>query len=77
MSWSKIDGSQPYTVNTLYRDRRIPKSVEASFGMVGVRRWGLMPTKDPPSWISVVVKIALDWRFLIALAILARVLLNR
>jgi hypothetical protein len=45
--------------------------------MVGVRRWGLMPTKDPPSWISVAIKVVLDWRFLIALAVLVRTLLKR
>ncbi len=36
-----------------------------------------MPKKEPDNWLSVAVRIVLDWRFLLALAILARVLLNR
>jgi hypothetical protein len=33
--------------------------------------------KPEPNWLSVVIKVALDWRFLEALAVLVRVLLNR
>ena len=36
-----------------------------------------MPTKEPARWLSVAVSIALDWRFLTAMAVLLRVLLNR
>jgi hypothetical protein len=36
-----------------------------------------MPKHEPGSWLSVVVSVALDWRFLIALVILLRVLLHR
>lgn len=36
-----------------------------------------MPKQEPVRWLSVAIKVALDWRFLIALAILLRVLLNR
>jgi hypothetical protein len=38
---------------------------------------GGCPKKEPGDWLSVVIKVALDWRFLLALAILIRVLLNR
>jgi hypothetical protein len=36
-----------------------------------------MRQKEPGDWLSVAIRIVLDWRFLIALAILLRVLLNR
>jgi hypothetical protein len=48
----------------------------AASGPADVRRWGGMPGKEP-SWLQVVIKIVLDWRFLMALAVLIRVLLNR
>jgi hypothetical protein len=35
-----------------------------------------MPKREP-RWLKVVVKVALDWRFLRSVAILIRVLLNR
>ena len=35
-----------------------------------------MPQKEP-LWLQVVIKIVLDWRFLIPLAVLIRVLLNK
>jgi hypothetical protein len=35
-----------------------------------------MPRKEP-KWLQVVIRIVLDWRFLLALAVLVRVLLNR
>jgi hypothetical protein len=35
-----------------------------------------MPRKEP-TWLQVAIRIVLDWRFLLALAILIRVLLNR
>jgi hypothetical protein len=35
-----------------------------------------MPRKEP-SWLQVASGIVLDWRFLLALAVLIRVLLNR
>jgi hypothetical protein len=47
-----------------------------SLGPTGVRRWGRMP-KPEPRWLTVVVRVALDWRFLIAVAVLIRVLLKR
>jgi hypothetical protein len=50
--------------------------LEASLGPTDVRRWGGMP-KPEPKWLTVAVRVALDWRFLIAVAILIRVLLNR
>jgi hypothetical protein len=46
-----------------------------STGPADVRRWGGMP-KPEPRWLTVVVRVALDWRFLIAVAILIRVLLR-
>jgi hypothetical protein len=36
-----------------------------------------MPKKEPGNWLSVVIRVALDWRFLLALAVLVRVLLNQ
>jgi hypothetical protein len=36
-----------------------------------------MPKREPGNWLKVVVRIVLDWRFLITFAILLRVLLNR
>jgi hypothetical protein len=36
-----------------------------------------MLKKKPGDWLSVVIRVALDWRFLLALAVLARVLLNK
>jgi hypothetical protein len=36
-----------------------------------------MARKEPGNWLSVAVEIALDWRFLLAVAILVRVLLNK
>jgi hypothetical protein len=33
--------------------------------------------QEPASWLSVVIRVALDWRFLLALAVLARILLSR
>jgi hypothetical protein len=36
-----------------------------------------MAKKEPGNWLSVAVEIALDWRFLLAVAVLARVLLNK
>ena len=36
-----------------------------------------MPKTEPVTWLSVVIKIALDWRFLLALAVQARMLLNK
>lgn len=36
-----------------------------------------MPTKEPVRWLSVAISVVLDWRFLIAAAVLLRVLLNR
>lgn len=36
-----------------------------------------MPHKEPARWLFVAVRVVLDWRFLIAMAILLRVLLNR
>jgi hypothetical protein len=37
-----------------------------------------MPKKKPvKNWLSLVIKIVLDWRFLLAFAVLARVLLSR
>ena len=45
-------------------------------GSVDVRRWDGMP-KPEPRWLTVVIKVALDWRFLIAVVVLIRVLLNR
>jgi hypothetical protein len=36
-----------------------------------------MPKRESENWLKVVVRIVLDWRFLIALAVLLRVLLNR
>jgi hypothetical protein len=50
--------------------------VDAVPGSVDVRRWGRMPEREP-QWLTVVIKVALDWRFLVAVAILVRVLLNR
>ena len=41
-----------------------------------MRRWGGMP-KPEPRWLTVVIQVALDWRFLIAVAILIRVLLKK
>jgi hypothetical protein len=35
-----------------------------------------MPSPEP-RWLKVAIKIVLDWRFLIALAVLIRVLLNK
>lgn len=35
-----------------------------------------MPKAEPPTWLTVAIKIVLDWRFLLALAILVRVLLR-
>ena len=32
--------------------------------------------QEPASWLSVVIRVALDWRFLLALAVLARILLS-
>jgi hypothetical protein len=57
------------------KDRRDPEAVDAVSGSVDVRRWGGMP-KPEPRWLTVVVRVALDWRFLIAVAILIRVLLK-
>jgi hypothetical protein len=36
-----------------------------------------MPHKEPVRWLEVAVRVVLDWRFLIALALLLRVLLHR
>jgi len=36
-----------------------------------------MPSKEPVHWLSVAVRIVLDWRFLIAVAVVLRILLNR
>jgi hypothetical protein len=37
-----------------------------------------MPKKKPVhDWLSVAIRIVLDWRFLLALAVLVRVLLNK
>jgi hypothetical protein len=33
--------------------------------------------KEPENWLSIAIRIVLDWRFLLALAILLRMLLNR
>ena len=49
---------------------------EAASGPTDVRRWGGMPKKEP-LWLQVVIRVVLDWRFLVALAVLIRVLLNR
>lgn len=35
-----------------------------------------MPKAEPPKWLTVAIKIVLDWRFLVALAVLVRVLLR-
>jgi len=59
-----------------YKDRRDPGAVDAVPGSVDVRRWGEMP-KLEPLWLKVVIRVVLDWRFLMALAVLARVLLKR
>jgi hypothetical protein len=53
----------------------ILKPYRAVSGSVDVRRWGSMP-RNEPRWLKV-VRIVLDWRFLVGLAALARVLLNR
>jgi hypothetical protein len=38
----------------------------------------MSPSKEPArSWLNVAVRIVLDWRFLIALAVLVRILLNK
>ena len=34
-----------------------------------------MPRREP-NWLKVVISVVLDWRFLMALAVLARVLLR-
>jgi hypothetical protein len=36
-----------------------------------------MAKKEPGNWLSVAVEVALDWRLLLAVAILVRVLLNK
>jgi hypothetical protein len=36
-----------------------------------------MPRNEPGDWLTVAVRIVLDWRFLIAVAIGLRILLNR
>lgn len=41
------------------------------------RRWGLMPKPEPDVRLTVVIRIVLDWRFLLAVAVLVRTLLNR
>lgn len=49
-----------------------------SHGIDRCKEVGLMPKKKPVSnWLSLVIKIVLDWRFLLALAVLVRVLLNK
>lgn len=35
-----------------------------------------MPRREP-QWLRVAIRVVLDWRFLLALAVLVRVLLNR
>ena len=35
-----------------------------------------MPQAEPQRWLTVAIKIVLDWRFLLALAVLVRVLLR-
>jgi hypothetical protein len=49
----------------------------ATYGPAEVRRWGQMPRKEPGDWLTVAVRIVLDWRFLIAVAVVLRILLNR
>ena len=51
------------------------KPLGTSSGPTDVRRWGGMP-KPEPKWLKVVIRVALDWRFLIAAAILIRALLR-
>ncbi len=36
-----------------------------------------MPKHEPGNWLKVAIRVVLDWRFLVAFAILIRVLLNR
>jgi hypothetical protein len=47
------------------------------YGSPDVRRWGRMPRKEPRDWLQVAITVAVDWRFVMVLAILIRVLLNR
>ena len=68
-----VRGTQPYLVMR-QKDRRDPETVDAVSGSVEVRRWGRMPKRA--SWLKVAVMIVLDWRFLVALAALLRVLLR-
>jgi hypothetical protein len=48
--------------------------VGATYGPTDVRRWAYA---QEGARLSVAIRVVLDWRFLLALAILARVLLNR
>jgi hypothetical protein len=36
-----------------------------------------MPDKGPGNWLTVAIRVVLDWRFLMALAVLVRVLLHK
>jgi hypothetical protein len=47
-----------------------------SSGPTDVRRWARMPRREP-NWLKVAISVVLDWRFLIALAVLVRVLLKK
>ena len=80
MKWLKIRrriAEQSAFLHVLgQKDRRDPGAGDTVPGSVDVRRWGGMP-KLEPRWLKVVIRIALDWRFLIALAVLIRVLLNK
>ena len=38
----------------------------------GVRSWGGMPKRA--NWLTVAISVVLDWRFLVALAVLLRAL---
>ena len=55
----------------------VRRPLVATYGPAEVRRWGQMPRKEPGDWLTVAVRIVLDWRFLIAVAVVLRILLNR
>jgi len=38
---------------------------------------GMLRPREPSHWLSVAIRVAVDWRFLMALALLIRMLLNK
>ena len=56
----------------------VPQAVKGDLRADRCKEVGPMPKRGPgKSWLVVAIRIVLDWRFLLALAVILRVLLNR